>query len=46
MTTASYLWIALAGFVLVAVASLGANVIAEVAWHELKEYCRRQHRKD
>jgi CBS domain containing-hemolysin-like protein len=41
----SFFWIATGGLMIVSLASLGTKVIYEVAWHELKELCRRQDRR-
>lgn len=46
MTAASFFWIATGGLLIASLASLGSKVIYEVAWHELKDLCRRQNRRD
>jgi CBS domain containing-hemolysin-like protein len=42
----AFFWMAIGGLLIVSLASLGTRVIYEIAWHELKDLCRRQNRRD
>ncbi len=46
MSVSPFFWTAVFGSLLLALGSLGAYVLYEVAWHELKELCRRNNRRD
>jgi CBS domain containing-hemolysin-like protein len=43
MTAASYFWLSMGGLFLMTLAATGVKVLYEIAWHELKEYCKRKH---
>ena len=45
MTAAGFFWLGALAYLLLVLASIGAKVIYEVAWHDLKELCiKRDHR--
>ena len=46
MSALAGFWMMTLGFSLLTLASVGARVLYEVAWHELKEYCLERNRRE
>ncbi|MEM7312908.1 MAG: hypothetical protein AAF497_07125, partial [Planctomycetota bacterium] len=42
MTAASFFWLSMGGLILMTLAATGVKVLYEIAWHELKDYCKRK----
>ena len=42
MTAASFFWLSMGGLLLMTLAAIGVKVLYEIAWHELKDYCKRK----